>query len=85
MDVHELGAANQLRAATCQILRSCKLCVACNFCPTIDELRAGAAFVKFYKQLRFELRLFTIYLQKFKIKNLIFFKKYVIIYIENKK
>jgi hypothetical protein len=79
MDAHELGAA------TCQILRSCKLCVVCNFCPAIDELRAGAAFVKFYKQLRFELRLFIIYLQKFKIKNLIFFKKYGIIYIENKK
>ena len=36
------------------------------------------------KAATFELRLFTIYLQNFKIKNLIFFEKYDIIYIENK-
>ena len=84
-DVHELGAANQLEAASCQILWQLQIVRRLQLLSVHKRAARRSCICQILYELRYELRLFIIYLQKIKIKNLIFFKKYDIIYIENKK
>ena len=84
-DVHELGAANQLGAASCQILWQLQIVRRLQLLSVHKRAARRSCVCQILYELRYELRLFIIYLQKIKIKNLIFFKKYDIIYIENKK
>ena len=84
-DAHELGAANQLGAATCQILWQLLIMRRLQLLSVHKRAARRSCVCQILYELRYELRLFIIYLQKIKIKNLIFFKKYDIIYIENKK